>query len=268
MTVAEPTAMAGADVDAGPALEVRQLRAGFGSLTVLWDIDLVVRRGRAVALLGANGAGKTTLLKAAAGLLSPTAGSVHIMGADVTDKSAHRRAQRGLCLIPEGRGIFPSLTVRDNLRLQVSRKDRADGYAPALEIFPVLKDRLGQTAGTMSGGQQQMLALARCYLAHPSVVLLDEVSMGLAPLIVDQIFESLAELARTGVALLLVEQYVARALEIVDDVYLLSHGNVVYSGAAAGLDEGSVLDHYLGASGNRPRADPGGPERNPDPSAT
>jgi branched-chain amino acid transport system ATP-binding protein len=228
-----------------PLLELRGVTAGFGELVVLRDVTLSVAPGQAVALLGPNGAGKTTLLKVAAGLLHATSGTVTVNGEDVTSRPAEPRARRGLCLIPEGRGIFRNLTVRDNLRLAVPpwRKSEID---EALEAFPALRDRLGRGAGTMSGGEQQMLALARCYLAKPSIVLLDEVSMGLAPRIVDQIFDSLATLAAGGVGLLLVEQYAERALEMVDHVCLLTHGRITHSGPARELTRDAIIAHYMG----------------------
>jgi len=151
-----------------------------------------------------------------------------------------------MCLVPEGRGIFPALSVRENLLLQIPKWNRSTGLDDALDVFPVLGERLGEAAGRLSGGQQQMLSLARCVLAKPSVVLLDEVSMGLAPIVIDQIFGSLKELAARGVALLLVEQYVNRALAMADMVHLLNRGEVTYSGPPSGLDEEAVLAGYLG----------------------
>jgi branched-chain amino acid transport system ATP-binding protein len=230
-----------------PVLELAGITAGYGGTTVLRGVDVSVRSGTIDALLGPNGAGKTTLLRVAAGLLRPGTGSVTVAGADVTRSTPSMRARAGVCLIPEGRGIFRTLSVRDNLRLQVPPWRRADGLDPALEAFPVLRDRLGAAAGTLSGGQQQMLSLARCYLSSPAVVLLDEVSMGLAPRIVDQIFEALLGLATTGVALLLVEQYVSRALEMADTVHLLSRGTIAFAGPSSGLDPDTVMRGYLGA---------------------
>lgn len=232
-----------------PALEVSGLTAGYGRTTVVRDVDLLVPRGHVVALLGPNGAGKTTLLSTIAGLIRPTGGTIAINGADCTTAPIHARVRRGLCLVPEGHGIFRRLTTRENLTLQVPPWDRAQDITPALDAFPVLKERLTQTAGTMSGGQQQMLALARAYLANPDVILLDEVSMGLAPRVVDQIFDSLAELQARGAALVLVEQYINRALAMADTVYLLNRGTVTYSGPAAGLDQQSIIDGYLGGQG-------------------
>jgi branched-chain amino acid transport system ATP-binding protein len=233
--------------DASTVLELRGVSAAYGKTQALWSVDLAVERGTISALLGPNGAGKTTLLRVAAGLMRPTDGSVLISGVDVTRLSPSRRAKLGLCLIPEGRGIFPRLSVQENLTLHTPPWKKGVALDEALDAFPVLRDRLGQRAGSMSGGQQQMLALARCYLARPSVVLLDEVSMGLAPRVVDEIFESLQALAKSGVTLLIVEQFVNRALAMSDMVHLLKRGRVTYSGPPTDLDEQSVLEGYLGA---------------------
>jgi branched-chain amino acid transport system ATP-binding protein len=237
-----PVAVATSDV-----LSIESLTAGYGRTTVLRDVDVAVPAGSVAALLGPNGAGKTTLLRAAAGLLRASGGTVRVNGKDITRRKPHARNRAGLCLIPEGRGVFPNLTVRENLLLQVPPWQKDDALDVALDAFPVLRERLGQVAGTMSGGQQQMVALSRCYLSKPAVVLLDEVSMGLAPRIIDEIFEALRRLAATGVALLLVEQYVSRALEMADVVYLLNRGQVAFSGAPDALDEGELMRGYLGA---------------------
>src|ERR1700757_5232777 len=234
---------------AGPGLlELRGVTAGYGRTTVLREINLTVAAGSVVALLGANGAGKTTLLRVASGLLSPARGEVRLLGEDVTRRRAHQRARGGLCLVPEGRGIFPNLSVRENLALQIPPWRTKAGYETALDAFPVLKDRLSQTAGSLSGGQQQMLALSRCFLADPKVVLLDEVSMGLAPRIIDEIFDALLKLSREGVSLLLVEQYVSRAMHVADHVYLLSRGSVTFSGTPSGLDEDELMRRYVGGA--------------------
>lgn len=230
------------------ALELDGVTSGYGSTVVLRDVSLTVPTGRIVALLGPNGAGKTTLLRTAAGILVPSAGTVRIRGKEATRIAPNRRVKAGLCLIPEGRGIFRSLTVAENLRLQVPAWLKEKSYEHVLDVFPVLRERLGQTAGTMSGGQQQMLALARAYLSQPHVVLVDEVSMGLAPRVVDQIFEALRTLAASGTSLLLVEQYVTRALELADEAVVLNHGEVVFKGAASELDQDQVMRGYLGMS--------------------
>jgi branched-chain amino acid transport system ATP-binding protein len=241
----QPT-VAPAPEAAVPALELVGVTAGYDRATVLRDVSLTVPAGKIVALLGPNGAGKTTLLRTATGLLRPSSGTIRINGANMTRSAPNRRTRAGLCLVPEGRGVFRSLTVRENLRMQIPKWSKDVSVDGVLDVFPILRERLGQTAGTMSGGQQQMLALARSYLANPRVVLLDEVSMGLAPKVVDEIFEAIGQLAATGAALLLVEQYVNRALKLADLVVLLDRGTVAFNGAPSDLDQDDVLRGYLG----------------------
>jgi branched-chain amino acid transport system ATP-binding protein len=226
---------------------VRGITAGYGDGSVLQGVDLVVPPASVVALLGPNGAGKTTLLRVASGLLEPSAGEIIFEGRDVTGWSPERLAKLGICHIPEGRGIFRSLTVRENLRLQVDRGSEDEAIARAVDALPRLGERLEQRAGTLSGGEQQMLALARAYVSNPKLVLLDEVSMGLAPRIVDDIFDFLRRLAAEGTALLLVEQYVHRALAQSDYVYLLNRGRVDFTGEPFELADGEVFRRYLGA---------------------
>ena len=228
------------------ALELRDLTGGYGGTEVLHGVTMTVPAGSITALLGANGAGKTTLLRMASGLLEPSKGEVRLNGTDISNLSPTRRAAAGLCLIPEGRGVFPNLTVKDNLRLQVPAKAKSKSYEEALELFPVLRRRLNSPAGQMSGGEQQILALARARLASPSLILLDEVSMGLAPRIVEQIFEALTTLAASGAALLMVEQYVSQALEMSEFAYILNRGTVSFGGRASELDADAVMDRYLG----------------------
>jgi len=227
-------------------LDLRGISAGYGSQTVLRDVDLVVPDRSVVALLGPNGAGKTTLLKVAAGLLRPTAGGIVFDGQEATAWSPNRRAAEGVCYVPEGRGIFRELSVRDNLRLQAPPAlDRA-AVARATEAFPVLGQRLDQRAGTLSGGEQQMLALAHAWLTEPKLVLVDEVSLGLAPKLVDRIFEYLHQIATQGAALLLVEQYVSRALELADYVYILKKGRIQLVAEPTQLNDEDILASYLG----------------------
>jgi branched-chain amino acid transport system ATP-binding protein len=228
------------------ALSLAGVTAGYGRTTVLREIDLDVRPGSVAALLGPNGAGKTTLLRVASGLLPARSGTVHVCGTDLTSAEPHVRARAGLCLIPEGRGIFRTLTVRENLQLQMPHASRRDEPEAALEAFPILRDRLDQVAGTLSGGQQQMLALARCYLSSPAVVLLDEISMGLAPRVIDEMYAALMRLCSTGVALLLVEQYVSRVLQMADVVHILNRGRITHTAAPSSLDEDAVVNSYLG----------------------
>ena len=227
-------------------LDLRNITGGYGDTTVLRDISIEVPDSSVVALLGPNGAGKSTTLRMAAGLLRPKQGTVAFDGADVSRLGPHQRARRGLCLIPEGRGIFPSLTVRENLVMQVDKRHQRDAFERAIDTFPVLGERRSQIAGTLSGGEQQMLALVRAYVANPKLVLIDEASLGLAPLIVDAIFEFIERLADEGTSLLLVEQYISRALALASVVYLLNQGEIVYSGTADGLDEDTVFALYAG----------------------
>ena len=234
------------------ALELRAVDAGYGATTVIHDVSIEVPRSSVVALLGPNGVGKTTTLRVAAGMLRPASGAVVIGGTEVNRTSPFQRARLGVCLIPEGRGIFRSLTVRENLELQVPPWRRNGTIDAALGAFPVLGQRLQQVAGSLSGGQQQMLALSRAYLSAPKVVLLDEVSMGLAPVVVEAIFGSLRALASTGVSLVLVEQYVNRALEMADVAYLMARGGIVWTGPAAGLDTDALVNAYLGHSDDIP----------------
>ncbi|MGD9796417.1 MAG: ABC transporter ATP-binding protein, partial [Acidimicrobiia bacterium] len=169
------------------ALELRGVSSGYGHTTILRNVDLQVPAGSVTALLGPNGAGKTTLLKTVSGLIKPSSGSVHLGGADVSSFAPNKRAGMGLCHIPEGRGIFRSLTVKENLQLQASPGDEEAAQERAIAAFPILGERLGQRAGTLSGGQQQMLAMARAYARDPKLILVDEASLGLAPLLVVEI---------------------------------------------------------------------------------
>ncbi|HYH49870.1 MAG TPA: ABC transporter ATP-binding protein [Acidimicrobiia bacterium] len=226
---------------------IEGLTAGYGGVTVLRDVTLTVPARSVTALLGPNGAGKTTLLRVASGLLRPRSGRLYLGPTEVSGWPSEKLAAAGICHVPEGRGIFPGLTVRENLVLQARPGTERDSAEKAVEAFPILGDRMSQLAGTMSGGQQQMLALARAYVSDPQVVLLDEVSMGLAPAIVDEIFEFLHRLAAQGAALLLVEQYVTRALASADYVYLLNKGQVSFAGEPNELDDEAVFRSYLGA---------------------
>ncbi|MDT4936711.1 MAG: branched-chain amino acid transport system ATP-binding protein [Pseudonocardiales bacterium] len=224
-------------------LEVSDVTAGYGELLTLRDVSLTVAAKSVTALLGPNGAGKTSLLNVVSGFLKPRSGSVALTGADITHRDPHQRVRAGLRHIPEGRGIFPSLNVRDNLRLHGRRGTEKDAIARAVDAFPFLADRMRQLAGTLSGGQQQMLALARAYDPEARVILVDEASLGLAPVIVDEIFEFLT---RVDIALVLVEQYVTRALAMADTAYILSGGSVSYAGPASELNSERVFEYYLG----------------------
>ena len=229
-------------------LELESVTAAYGETVALRDVSLVVPSGRVVALLGPNGAGKTTLLSVASGLLGPQSGRVLIDHENVVDRPPEHLAAGGLCHIQEGRSVFPSLTVADNLRMFApSGPVGADAIERAVAAFPRLGERLNQIAGTMSGGEQQMLALARAYVTKAPLVMLDEVSMGLAPIIVDEIFVFLRRLADEGHSLLVVEQYVGKALALADFVYLLVRGRIVFTGEPAELEGSDIVAHYLGA---------------------
>jgi branched-chain amino acid transport system ATP-binding protein len=223
--------------------QLDNITAGYAETTVLRDVSLTVPDSSVVALLGANGAGKTTLLRVASGLLRPTAGTMTLDGDDVTGSQPHQLVARGICHVPEGRGIFPSLTVRENLTLQAGQ----GGVSKAMDAFPRLDERMNQIANTLSGGEQQMLALARAYLADPKVLLLDEVSTGLAPKVVDEIFTFLQRLIAEGASLLLVEQYVTRALALADYVYFLNRGQITYRAEPSELEDEDVFTRYLGS---------------------
>lgn len=228
-------------------LELADVRAGYGDTEVLREVSLWVPQRSVVALLGANGAGKTTLLRVASGLVKPKAGGLSVDGRDCTGSSPHSLARLGVCHVPEGRGVFPNLTVRENILIQAAGGDVGAAIEKAVSAFPILGKKLGQAAGALSGGQQQMLSLSRAYVTDPSYVLLDEVSMGLAPVVVDEIFEFLGKLAASGCALLLVEQYVTRALELADYVYLLSRGRIEFAGEPGELDATRLMRQYMGA---------------------
>jgi branched-chain amino acid transport system ATP-binding protein len=226
-------------------LELDRVTAAYGDATVLRDVSLVVPPGSVVALLGPNGAGKTTLLSVASGLLRPRSGRVLIDDDDATGAGVEDRVQRGMCHVTEGRSVFPGLSVRDNLRMFAPPGEAGQAIERAISAFPRLGQRLSQLAGTMSGGEQQMLAIARAYARCAPLVLLDEVSMGLAPIVVDEIFDFLGRVRREGASLLLVEQYVAKALSLADHVYLLARGRVVFAGESAEIVGTDIFARYL-----------------------
>jgi branched-chain amino acid transport system ATP-binding protein len=226
-------------------LRFERVSAGYGRLNVLRDVDLVVPEGSAVALLGANGAGKSTLLLTAAGQVRPTRGHVFLDNRPVDRWSPSDRAKAGLCLIPEGRGIFRLLTVRENLAMQAGGRDVETAIERATAAFPILGERLSQLAGTLSGGQQQMLAVARAFVSDAPLILADELSMGLAPVIVDEILAAIEKLRSEGRSLLIVEQFAERMLPIVDYVYILHKGRIVFLGEPAQCTANTVFDRYL-----------------------
>lgn len=229
------------------ALELDRVSAGYGHAQVLRDVDLRVPEGKAVALLGANGAGKTTLLKTAAGLLPTLNGTINLFGRPVQSLRAHRRSRQNLCLIPEGRGIFRGMSVRENLATFARGMSTEAAIEQAATLFPVLGERLRQDAGTLSGGQQQMLAVARALVTDARVILADELSLGLAPVVVDEIFAAIDVMRDQNRSLLIVEQYINRVLDVCDYVYILHKGRVVFVGEPAQCHNSTVFERYLGA---------------------
>jgi branched-chain amino acid transport system ATP-binding protein len=233
----------------GHALAVRDLFAGYGGVPVVRELNLEVRPGEVVALLGPNGAGKTTTLETIAGLHRPISGEVELSGESIGGKPAYVLAQRGLALVPEGRALFPGLTVREHLRLAAGRGQRADREEELLEMLPELRKCLGRKAGLLSGGEQQMLAVGRALVTRPRLLLVDEMSLGLAPVIVERLLPILRRAAdELGSSVLFVEQHVALALEISDRAYVLAHGRIRLEGPAAELRERRELlaASYLG----------------------
>jgi branched-chain amino acid transport system ATP-binding protein len=231
-----------------PILKVHGLDVSYGSSRALFGVSLEVQPGTVLAVLGANGAGKSTLARTISGLVAPTVGTVFFEGHDVSGMPAHRIRRLGLTYIPEGRGIFPGLSVVDNLRMAVAqerRQDRAGAIEKAIDRFPVLGQRGSQRAGSLSGGEQQMLALARALAVSPKLVIADEMSLGLAPLIAESVFEGLEEARRSGITIVLSEQFVHRALEMADTCVILMRGRVGWSGPASEAGQ-EVIDRYLG----------------------
>jgi branched-chain amino acid transport system ATP-binding protein len=231
-----------------PLLEITDLRVSYGNAQALFGMDLTITEGEVVAVLGANGAGKSTFAGAISGLVRPVSGHVRFRGSEITSLPSHKIAALGLAHIPEGRGIFPSLSVIDNLRMRLrrvgSRSAREAAIGKAFSLFPVLGERKRQRAGTLSGGEQQMLALAPVLAAPPSLLVADELSLGLAPLLVDAIFKTLEEARDQGVTIVLIEQFVHRALAFADRAVILQRGMVGWEGPSdeAGAE---VLTRYL-----------------------
>jgi len=231
-----------------PVLELRGVSAGYDGVAVLHGVDLAVPAGQIVALLGPNGAGKTTTLRVAAGVHPVRSGRLLLAGRDLTGAKPRDLARAGLCLIPEGRGVFPNLSVRDNLRMMTfTGRSRGEIEELAFTRFPVLGKNAARAAGTLSGGEQQMLALARGLLTDPAVLLLDELSMGLAPVIVSRLYEQVAQIAAEGVAVLIVEQFATAALAIADHAAVLVRGQVARQGRPGEL-RAELSDLYLGSS--------------------
>jgi branched-chain amino acid transport system ATP-binding protein len=228
-------------------LSLRNVSARYGAVPVLRDVSLTVPRSSAVAVLGPNGAGKTTLLRVASGLVRANAGAIVLGGDDVSRASSHVIARKGMCHVPEGRATFPSLTVRENIILSSPARQEKESLALTAELFPALASRMQQTAGSLSGGERQMLALARALVRKPLVLAVDEASLGLSPIMVDKIYEALERVRDLGVSVLLVEQYVNRALQFADQVYVLVRGAVVHAGPSSEVDANTLVSRYLGS---------------------
>jgi branched-chain amino acid transport system ATP-binding protein len=237
-----------------PMLELKDLHVRYGNIRALHGVWLTVGHGELVALIGSNGAGKTTTLRAVSGLLRPAQGAILLEGTDISRAPTDRIVALGISHCPEGRRVFGSLTVAENLRLgSVVRSDRravADDLESVFALFPLLKERLGQVAGTLSGGEQQMLAIGRALMSRPRLLLLDEPSLGLAPLMVERIFETIAQLKAQGRTILLVEQNVHHALDVADRAYVMETGRITLDGSAAVLrHDPKVEQSYLGVGG-------------------
>jgi branched-chain amino acid transport system ATP-binding protein len=232
-------------------LEVNSLTSGYDEVQILWGVDLKLEQGKLTSLVGSNGVGKTTLLSTVMGLLRPWQGTVTFAGRDVTHLAAHTRAKAGMVLVPEGRQLFTDMTVYENLEMGAfSRRARAtfkQNLDKVFELFPRLKERAHQKAGTLSGGEQQMVAVGRGLMAEPEVLMLDELSLGLSPLLALTLFEALTRLKQTGLTMLLVEQNVAMALAVSDYAYVLSQGKVWLEGEARQLlKNDDIRRAYLG----------------------
>jgi branched-chain amino acid transport system ATP-binding protein len=236
----------------GALLELDRVSVSYGGMRALSDVSLVVPEGCVVALLGPNGAGKTSTLRAISGLVRPSSGEIRLSGRSINRVAPHRISGRGVLHVPEGRGIFRSLTVRENLQMATYATEVDDRDAmldQAVAMFPVLGDRLSQQAGTLSGGEQQMLALARAFAARPKLLMLDEISMGLAPRVTQQLFGAIREAAEGGLSMLLIEQYVDAALELADYGYVMEKGRILDMGEPADLRASGALNAaYLGVT--------------------
>ena len=236
-----------------PLLQVEHLEVAYGDVQVLWDVGLEINAGEIVALVGSNGAGKSTLLSTISGLLVPRAGDIRFQGRSIAGADARRVVGLGVTLVPEGRRLFPAMTVRDQLRLGAfMRDDRAQVEADVervLELFPRLKERLDTLAGKLSGGEQQMAAIGRALMARPRLLMIDELSLGLAPVLVESLIETIARINREGTTILIVEQDVQTALEVANRGYVIETGQITLSGpAAALLDDERVRQAYLGTA--------------------
>lgn len=245
--------------DEPPLLELHGVTVHYGQIAAVRNLSLVVSPGELVALLGANGAGKTTTLRAISGLHRPRSGEIWFGGRRIDRMGAERIARLGIAHLPEGRGMFPRLSVAENLRMAaygagVPANEYTNRLDASLQLFPVLRERMSQLAGTLSGGQQQMLAVARALLTRPRLLMIDELSFGLAPVVVKQLFELLPAILASGTSILLVEQFVGQALAVASQAYVLEKGELTFAGSAAALAqrEGFVESSYLGSGAERP----------------
>jgi branched-chain amino acid transport system ATP-binding protein len=230
-------------------LEVTGLAAGYGRVQVLWDVDLEVGEGEVVALVGSNGAGKTTLLRVVSGMITPTDGEVRLAGDSLVGRAPEEAVRAGISHVPEGRRLFAGLTVRENLRVGAYVHGEHADIDRAIELFPRLGERLDQVAGSLSGGEQQMCAIARGLMANPKLIMIDELSLGLAPNLVEQMLERLTSVTEAGTAVLLVEQDVDAALEAAARGYVLENGRIVASGeSSALLEDPRIREAYLGVA--------------------
>jgi branched-chain amino acid transport system ATP-binding protein len=232
-----------------PFVTAQNLTIKYGEAMAVDDVSFSVNQGSCLAILGPNGAGKSTIAKALAGLVHPASGEVHLDGVRIDSKPPHTIARARVAYLPEGRGIFPNLTVSDNLALGLRllpKAERKEAERQALDLFPILGDRRGQLAATMSGGEQQMLAVARAVMAKPKVLVADEVSLGLAPKVIDSIYEAWGKVRQTGLTMIVIEQYVERALAFADNALVLRRGRVLWSGPAGAATE-HIVHSYLGS---------------------
>jgi branched-chain amino acid transport system ATP-binding protein len=234
-------------------LEAQGLHVGYGDAPALWDVSLTVGKGEIVAVLGPNGAGKTTLVNAIARLLPIRGGTLSLDSRAITNLAAQEVCNRGVALIPEGRRLFVKMTVEENLELgsyrRAARADRVQGLERVYAMFPILKERRRQIAGTLSGGQQQMLAIGRALMARPRLLLIDEPSLGLAPLIVEQVFETIRTIHAEGLSILLIEQNVSKALQVVERAYVLEGGRIAAQGRPDELKaQTHIREAYLGGA--------------------
>ena len=231
-------------------LEARDLESGYGEMQVLWGVNIRIDKGSITTILGANGVGKTTTLKTIFGIIKPWKGTVTFKGEDVTLKKPHEKVEMGIAYVPEGRHLFPLMTVEENLRLGAYTKRAEERFEENLsfvyDLFPILKERRKQRAGTLSGGEQQMLTIARALMSSPELILMDEPSQGLAPKVVHDLFDVIKKLREEGLTILLVEQNVYASLEIADYVYLMSEGRIFAEGRRDELSEEEIRKAYVG----------------------